>query len=118
MNNMELMEVRQNIFTKIKNFFKKIFIRNHKEIIPNANSTVLTQYSSSDNNQKEQFFDLYKKIKTGNVNVFNVDIDKLQKVCQMLEEECKLKEMRLKNTKDEIDIHRRNVMCYKSITNS
>ena len=33
----------------------------------------------------------------------------------MLEEECKLKEMRLKNTRDEIEIHRKNVMGYKNI---
>ena len=117
MNNKELIEVRQNIFTKIKNFLKKIFIKNHKETIQSSNSTVSTQYSSIDKNEKEQFFDLYKKIKTGNVNVFNVDIDKLQKVCKILEEECKLKEMRLKNTKDEIDIHKKNVMCYKNIAN-
>ena len=70
MNSKELIEVRQNIFTKIKNFFKNIFVRKHKEVIPNTNSTASIKYSSTDNSQKEQFFDLYKKIKTGNVNVF------------------------------------------------
>lgn len=118
MNNKELIEVKQNIFTKIKNFFKNIFAKNNKETGINSNGTIATQYSSTGNNQKEKFFDLYNKIKAGNVNVFNVDIDKLQKVCQMLEEECKLKEIRLKNTRDEINIHRKNVMCYKNIANN
>jgi len=118
MNNNELIEIKQNLFTKIKNFFRNIFVRNYKKETINADNNTSNQYSSTTNNQKEQFFELYKKIKHGDVNVFNVDIDKLQKICQMLEEECKLKEMRIKNTRDEIDIHRKNVMCYKNIAQS
>lgn len=74
--------------------------------------------TSSTTNQKKLFFDLYKKIKCGEVNVFDVDIDKLQKICQMLEEECKLKEAKLKNTRDEIEIHRKNITYYKNIIQS
>lgn len=118
MNSKELIAVKQNIFTKIKNFFKKIFARNNKDTIINSNNTTLNQDLSTTNSQKEQFFDLYRKIKTGDANVFNEDIDKLQRICQILEEECKLKEARLKNTKDEIEIHRKNIMCYKNIVQS
>ena len=115
MNSKELIKVKQNIFTKIKDFFRSIFVRKHKDVMLNASNTISNQHSSINNSQKEQFFDLYNNIKNGKVNVFNVDIDKLQKICQMLEEECKLKEMRLKNTRDDIEIHRKNVMCYKNI---
>lgn len=78
----------------------------------NASNTISTQHSSINNSQKEQFFDLYNNIKNGKVNVFNVDIDKLQKICQMLEE-CKLKEMRLKNTRDDIEIHKKMLCVIK-----
>lgn len=114
MNGNELIEVKQNLFTKMKNFFRKIFARNYKKETINENNTI-TQYSVTKNDSKEQFFELYNKIKKGEISTFSIDIDNLQKICQMLEEECKLKEMRLKNTRDEIEIHRNNIMCYKGI---
>lgn len=115
MNGKELIETKQKIFTKIRNFFKSIFARKNKVIVPNSNNNLLTQNSSINNNPKEQFFKLYNDIKNGKINVFSLDIDKLQKICHMLEEECKLKEMKLKNTKEDIEIHKKNIMCYKSI---
>ena len=115
MNSKEPIKIKQNIFTKIRDFFRCIFVKKHKNLMLNASNTVPTQNSSINNSQKEQFFDLYNNIKNGKVDVFNVDIDKLQKICQILEEECKLKEARLKNTRDDIEIHKKNVMCYKNI---
>lgn len=67
------------------------------------------------NIDKKEFFDLYKKIKNGEINMFSVEVEKLERVYQILEEECRLKEYRLKNTLDQIEIHRKNIMCYKNI---
>ena len=116
MNSKEITKIKQNFFTKIKDFFKRIFSKKHKDIMLNASNTVSTPNLLTNDSQKEQFFDLYNNIKNGKVNVFNVDINKLQKVCQMLEEECKFKEMRLKNTKEDIENHRKNIMYYKNIS--
>lgn len=118
MNRSELIETKQNFITKIKMFFRKVFVRNYKNETINVNNNTLIKKSSINDNQKEQFFDLYNKIKHGEVNAFDVDANKLKKICRMLEEECKLKEMKLKNTREEIEIHRQNVMCYKKIANS
>ncbi len=115
MNGKELIKRKQNIFTKIKLFFRNIFVKKHKDVMLNAGNTDSNQKSSINNKQKEQFFNLYNDIKNGNVNVFNVDIDKLEKICQMLEEECNLKEKKLKNTRDNIETHKKNIACYKNI---
>lgn len=116
MNCKEQIKTKQNIFASIKEFFRNIFARKQKKLMLNESNTLSTQNLSKNNSSKEQFFDLYNNLKEGKVNVFNTDIDKLQKICQMLEEECKLKEMRLKNTREDIEIHRKNAMCYKNIT--
>lgn len=55
MNSKELIKVKQNIFTKIKDFFRSIFVRNHKDVMLNASNTISTQHSSINNSQKEQF---------------------------------------------------------------
>ena len=88
----------------------------NKYVMLNAGNTISPQPSHMSNNSKEEFFNLYNNINNGKISVFNVDIDNLQKICQILEEECKLKETKLQNTKDNIEIHKRNIMYYKNIT--
>jgi hypothetical protein len=117
MNKNSLIEIKESIFTKIRNFFRNIIKKNNAEkntLFTNNVSTGNSNIEKQVDNKKE-FFNLYNKIKYGEISAFSVELEKLEKVCKMLEEECNLKEKRLKNTKEEIEIHKKNIMCYKNI---
>lgn len=86
MNNNQLMEVKNNIFTKIKNFFKKIFTE--KKQLPDE----ITKNSAEN---KREFFEQYNKIKKGEIDIFSIDPDEVEKMCIILEEENKIQEQQL-----------------------
>ena len=86
-----------NIFSKIKNFFKNLF--NNKKKLPTAEYIESKENIVEDNEStklnKEQFLDLYERLKQGDVDIFTIDPDEVEKMCMLLEEEIKLKEKQL-----------------------
>ena len=94
MNN-QLVECKENIFTKIKNFFKGLFFRKEdkkyiSQTSPNINGTEKNGMRE-DKIDKRSFLELYEKSKKGEVDLFSLSPEKLEKMCELLEEEIKIK---------------------------
>jgi len=115
MNENSLIEVKENIFTKIRNFFKKIFQKENKKTQKKAIVNNEQFKDTKKQSEKEEFFDLYKEVKEGNIDLYSLENSKLQMLYKLLEQECNLKEKRLKDTKDEIEVHKKNIMIYNNV---
>lgn len=57
---------------------------------------------------KEEFFDLYNKIKAREIDLSYISAKDLKKVEIIMEEEVKIKEKILKKLKKEIKLHKKN----------
>lgn len=93
-----------NIFIKIKKFFKNLF--NKTKALPLAENIEYKEekvIAESNKLSKEQFFDLYEKLKKGDVDIFTIDPDEVEKMCILLEEETKFKEKLLTKRLAEIN---------------
>ena len=96
MNNKQLIESKENIFTKIRNFFKKLFFKEEKyNNIDSVSQNI--QETKNDNienyeTDKKDFLELYEKSKKGEVDLLSLSPDTLKKMCALLEEEIKIKE--------------------------
>lgn len=99
-----LIERKDNIFSKIKNWFQGIFFKNkiQKETknvtentynIDNTNNNIektdskLKMYEED----KNSFMEIYKKVKNKEIDIDMLDEETTEKICQLLEEEVKLK---------------------------
>ena len=86
--------MKDNIFTKIMNFFKRIF-NNQDKLLQSGKSeetTLNKTQTESEKLDKKEFFEIYEKLKKGDVDILSMDPDKSEKMCKLLEEEIKLKE--------------------------
>lgn len=88
--------MNNSIFTKIKNFFRNIFNKQKRltaaEVIETTKE--VTQDAPMSLN-KEQFLSLYEKLKKGDVDIFSIDPDEVEKMCMLLDEEIKIKQNKL-----------------------
>ena len=103
MNNKQLIEYKENIFTKIKNFFKNIFRK--KQVNSNIEKTAIIPEEIKKENykiDKKEFMDIYEKSKTGDIDLFTIPVDKLEKMCILLEEEIKIKERNLDEKRNKL----------------
>ena len=95
MNN-KLIERKENIFTKIRNFFKGLFYKKEKFNDANLASQNIEEIEKTDTEKyetdKREFLDLYENAKQGKVDMLSLSSDTLEKMCELLEEEIKIKE--------------------------
>lgn len=96
MSENQLIECKENIFTKIKNYFKRNFFKkdNYKHVdyvSQNVQETKQDNIESYEINKKD-FLELYEKSKKGEVDLLSLAPETLKKMCALLEEEIKIKE--------------------------
>lgn len=107
MNNNQLIKYKESVFSKIKNLFKNLFIKK-QVVIPVQNELIETSKINHKNNKnnyednKKNFMDLYEKTKKGDIDLFSIDPEKLEKMCKLLEEEIKIKERNLQEKKNRL----------------
>ena len=98
MNNNQLIERKENIFTKIKKFFKNLlFKKEENKLINTATQSIektKVKKSVSENYEtdKKDFLELYEKSKKGEIDLLSLPPETLKKMCSLLEEEIKIKE--------------------------
>lgn len=96
MNNNQLIERKESIFTKIKNFFLRKFGSKNKSA--NENIVVQNVTETKENNvktyedDKKEFLQLYEDSKNGKIDLLSLSPEILEKMCILLEEEIKIKE--------------------------
>ena len=66
-------------------------------------------------NNKKVFFELYNKIKKGDINISSIEYENLQKICKMLEEEYKLKAEKIRMIKKDIKLYKKRILRYRNI---
>ena len=95
MNNNQLIERKENIFTKIKNFFRGLFSKKKEYNCTNSIAQNI-QETEPNNIEKVKVMEnsrrLYEKSKKGEVDLLSLSPDTLKKMCALLEEEIKMKE--------------------------
>lgn len=98
MNNNQLIERKENIFAKIKNFFKNLFFKKNKNEVFNTVTQNIEETrepkstSKKYETDKKEFFELYENSKKGEIDLLSLPPETLKKMCALLEEEIKLKE--------------------------
>ena len=96
MSNNQLIERKENIFKKIKNFFKGFFFKKEEYNYTNPVSQNIEKVKNPDIDKyatdKKEFLELYENSKKGEVDLLSLSPDTLKKMCALLEEEIKMKE--------------------------
>ena len=54
------------------------------------------------NNEKEKFFDIYQKSKIDAIDLYSLDQETLEKMCEIIQEEINIKKKILENKKNKI----------------
>ena len=101
MSNKQLVEYKENIFTRIRNFFKRIFSKKSKQrvediVVQNSIEAEHVAEPKEEVNEeyktnKKEFFDIYEKSKKGEVDLFSLSAETLEKMCTLIEEEIRIK---------------------------
>lgn len=96
----------KSIFERIKNYLNNIFNRKNLKLIE-ANTRVIQNESKSDEIyeeqiDKEEFFIIYKNLKSGKIKITDLMINDLIKVQLMMQNEMDLYDSKLDVLEDEI----------------
>lgn len=96
MSKNQLVECKENIFTKIKNFLRRKFFKkeDYKYVDSVSHSIKETKQNNIESYEmdKKDFLELYEKSKKGEVDLLSLAPETLKKMCALLEEEIKIKE--------------------------
>lgn len=93
----------KSVWMRIKSFFKNLFTPQKKLPIAECKKAKEEIVESKGKKlEKGQFFEVYEKLKKGEMDVFSIDPDELEKMCMLLEEEIQLKEKRVEEKKNKI----------------
>ena len=93
-NNTSLVEVKPNIFTKMKNFFKKLFFKQEKKVEVTERIAIVGEESKSQDSKKD-FFKLYKQVRQGNVDLYSLETEELKKIKALMDEELRMRKEKL-----------------------
>lgn len=97
-----------NFFQKIKEFFKNIFAKNKTQLLeePKENSlnNNLTEQKISYQKEKNEFFEIYNKIKKGQYDLNNLTKEQAEKIIEILNSEIDLKKEKLGKSVTELNI--------------
>lgn len=102
MNN-QLIKTNENIFTKIRNFFKKNLYKikdNSKDNVKTIEKEDIKEKEKDKNIDKSEFMDLYNKMKNGEVLLALLDEETLSNMCKLIKEEIKLTQNQINNLKN------------------
>jgi len=96
-NDVSLVCVKENLFVKIRKFFKNLFRKevkksdkvNNEEIIVNELDVVQSK-------TKEDIMNIYSKAKKGEYDLENLEVEEIHMLNDLIEEEIKLKAEKLK----------------------
>lgn len=90
MKNTYLVEKKEGIFSKIKRFFQRIFIK--EKLLPEHNEE---QTQNVKKLNKEEFMDLYRKVKNEEIDYTTLDEDTIDMLCELLKEEILIRAERI-----------------------
>ena len=100
MNNNQIVKYKEGIFSKIKNFFKNLFVK--KQLAIPVQNKLIENNKNNYVDNKRNFMDLYEKTKKGDIDLFSIAPEKLEKMCKLLEEEIKIKERNLQEKRNSL----------------
>lgn len=103
MNNNQLVKYKKSIFSKIKSFFKNLFSK--KQVTVPIQNEIIENNKNNYEENKRAFMDLYEKAKNGDIDLFSIDPDKMEKMCKLLEEEIKIKERNLQEIRNALNAY-------------
>ena len=96
MRNDQLIVHKENIFTKIKKFFKGLFFKKEEPNYIESASQNKEEIKKIDTEQyeidKKEFLELYENSKKGEVDLLSLSPETLKKMCTLIEEEIRIKE--------------------------
>lgn len=107
MSNKELIIVKENVFTKIVKFFKRLFKKNRNaievDIVNNENiEKIKEEKIQKYEEDKKHFLQLYDQVKKGEVDLLSLEQEQLKRICVLLEEEIKIEDSIIEKTKEKL----------------
>ena len=104
MKNTYLIERKENIFSKIKNWFRGLFKKNIIQEETNSITETKKNMNNMNNNlekidnsiktykeDKAEFMELYNNVKNGKIGIDTLDEETAGKICKLLKEEIFMK---------------------------
>lgn len=104
MKNIYLIERKENIFSKIKNWFRGLFKKNIIQEETNSITETKKNMNNMNNNlekidnsiktykeDKAEFMELYNNVKNGKIGIDTLDEETAGKICKLLKEEIFMK---------------------------
>ena len=120
---------RKSIWEKIKIFFRNIFKKEKIEALPEPdselqldqkqNEEIEVQHeteSQESNRSKEEFIELYKKIKDDQVDIKSLTKEDLIMFIKLGNEELKFLDKKIENEKNELKIYKQEIDVYQKET--
>lgn len=120
---------RKSIWEKIKSFFKNIFKKEKIEALPEPdselqldqkqNEEIEVQHeteSQESNRSKEEFIELYKKIKDDQVDIKTLTKEDLIMFIKLGNEELKFLDKKIETEKNELKIYKQEIDVYQKET--
>lgn len=120
---------RKSIWEKIKIFFRNIFKKEKIEALPEPdselqldqkqNEEIEVQHeteSQESNRSKEEFIELYKKIKDDQVDIKTLTKEDLIMFIKLGNEELKFLDKKIENEKNELKIYKQEIDVYQKET--
>ena len=92
-----------NMFNSIKNFFKRIFLNKNIRKIEEAKE-VVSPRNNINQSEKEDFFEIYNKVKRREYDLNNLSEEQAEKVITILDSEIEMKKKKLNQGITELNI--------------
>ena len=92
-----------NMFNSIKNFFKRIFLNKNIRKIEEAKE-VVSPRNNINQSEKEDFFEIYNKVKRREYELNNLSEEQAEKVITILDSEIEMKKKKLNQGITELNI--------------
>lgn len=92
-----------NMFNSIKNFFKRIFLNKNIRKIEEAKE-VVSPRNNINQSEKEDFFEIYNKVKRHEYDLNNLSKEQAEKVITILDSEIEMKKKKLNQGITELNI--------------
>lgn len=113
MKNKELMVRRESIFTKIKNFFYKLFYKKSIELDTNVNTQQYANLYGKTEINKEKSLKIYSDLKSGQIRTEDIPNDYLEVIKEFLMREIEIKENKLKSMQMDISENKYTIKAYQ-----
>lgn len=103
---------KEKIWDKVKRFFKNIFRKNQKKVLPEPQVKTTDKLSKS----KEEYLKLYKDVKDKKIDANILTDEDLKVLIAVAKEEIKFLDKKIDNERTEINMYKSKIEYYNSLT--